>query len=104
MSEYVINVLGWMSVFGLFTVAMLIIAICIWLATPVVFTFVIAREQRHGQILELMDKQIELEKTTHASAVLSNRLMESTGSEQATVPTEQAAPAKEVPDVPAPPA
>ena len=104
MNQYIIDTLGWMLVIALFNVMLLMLAISIWLVTPLFVTVVIAREQRHGQMLELIDKQIELEKASRIDVIPVNPLIQMIGHEPATSLARQvAAASEEVPDVPTPP-
>ena len=59
MSQYIIDTLGWMLIIGGFSV---ILGIAIFLVTPLIAIAQFEREHKHGQMLELMDKQIELER------------------------------------------
>ena len=104
MSEYIIDTLGWFLIIGAFLFIMVMICACITMVIPLWFGVIFEREQRHGRLLELMDKQIELEKAMRCGGVSTNPLIKVTAN---------ASPAPsvrlpdlcemDVPDVPAPP-
>ena len=105
MSQYIIDTLGWFLMIGAFFSILMMICSCIVMAAPLWMAILFDREQRHGRMLELMDKQIELEKAMRGGGVLEQSQIEVTGN---VLPAPAAQlPAlceREVPDVPAPPA
>ena len=105
MSEYIIDTLGWFLMIGAFLFIMVMICACITMIIPLWFGVMCEREQRHGRLLELMDKQIELEKAMRTSVVSTSPLIEICSHESPVNSVQIPALCEmEVPDVPAPPA
>ena len=107
MSQYIIDTLGWFLMIGAFLFIMVMICACITMAAPLWMAVLFDREQRHGRMLEFMDKQIELEKAMRCGGVSTNPLVEVEANPS---PASPASPdqltalcEREVPDVPATP-
>ena len=105
MSEYIIDTLGWFLMIGAFFFIMVMICACITMITPLWFGVMCEREQRHGRLLELMDKQIELQKAMRGGAASEQPEIEVTGNASPAPAVQLPTLCEmEVPDVPAPPA
>ena len=105
MSEYIIDTLGWFLMIGAILFIFVMICACITMIIPLWFGIMCEREQRHGRLLELMDKQIELEKAMRCGPVSEQTQFDVTA-HPTPAPSDQlpALCEMEVPDVPAPPA